>query len=188
MHELNNTAEDLLRVEHERSWANSFERELAKMNQCWHTVTNTLDERIRIFTKHVESLRSFYDELNSINSWMDGVSEFVEDRDKRWSMIDLDKLEELLVHAQELRNDLSNLQPNVDNVNHMASEISKLAEPLFAIELRKCVQSMNQRWTQIIEDSTMKTTSLREAIHTNNSITEELRSFYRWIELFEKVI
>lgn len=188
LHELNNTAEDLLRVEHERPWAHSFERELAKMNKCWHSVTNTLDERIRILTKHVDSLRSLHDEMDSINSWMDGVNEFVEDRDKRWSMVDLDKLEELLGHSQDLRTDIVNLQANVDNVNHIVGEVTKLAEPLYAIELRKQLQALNQRWAKITEDATVKATALRDAIHTNNSITEELRSFYRWIELFEKVI
>ncbi|XP_022701395.1 dystrophin-like isoform X1 [Varroa jacobsoni] len=186
LHELNNTAEDLLRLEHKRPWADSFERQLAKMNQCWHSVTNTLSERIRVFNRHVDTLRSLRDEMCSINSWMDGIAEFVEDHDKRWSMIDLDKLEELLDQTQNLRSDVAILQPNVDMVNHMAGEIRKVAEPAFAIELQKSVKAMNQRWAKITEEASSKASALKDAIHTNNSITEELRNLYRWIELFEK--
>ncbi|OQR72974.1 dystrophin-like [Tropilaelaps mercedesae] len=186
LHELNNTAEDLLRVEHERPWADSFERELKKMNQCWHTVTNTLEDRIRAFSKHVETLRNFRDEMDAINAWMDSIGEFVEDRDKRWSMIDLDKLEELLDQAQNVRSAIESLQPNVDNVNHIAGEISKVAEPAFAIEMRKAVTAMNQRWAKVTEEASTRASTLKDAIHTNNSITEEVRNLSRWIQLFEK--
>ena len=34
LHDLNNTAEDLLRAEQQQPWADSFERQLSKMNKC----------------------------------------------------------------------------------------------------------------------------------------------------------
>lgn len=187
LHDLNNTAEDLLRAEQQQPWADSFERQLSKMNKCWHNVTNTLADRIRILAKHIDSLRQFLEEVDTINNWMDGVGECEEDRDKRWSMIDLDQLEVILEKAQSLRSAVASYQPNVDSVNFVAEEMMKQAEPQFAGELRKKVVALNQRWDKLLAETVKNASDLKDAIHTSDSLTEEIRSLYRWIEEFEKV-
>lgn len=187
LHELNNTAEDLLRAEQQQPWAESFERQLSKMNKCWHNVSNTLAERIRTLTKQIDTLRLFLDEVGAINTWLDEIGEFVDERDKRLSMVDLDLLEKLLEETQNLRGDMAELQPNVDNINFMADEMMKLAEPQYAGEMRKMVLALNQRWEKATAVAASKASDLKDAIHTSNSLTEEVRSLYRWIEDFEKV-
>ncbi|XP_026474721.1 dystrophin, isoforms A/C/F/G/H-like [Ctenocephalides felis] len=154
----------------------------------WCDLVDDLEDKMRKLNAAIESVNQFNEDVSGLEVWMHDVEVFLED-EKDIPTGDEPTLEAKLEQSNALLDDLETLQPNVENINSIATKLQSTSQSQsFTTKLQSDLASLNQSWSETVTNVNAHNCNLKMALEKTKKVLREIQDTEKWLDQLEDEI
>jgi len=176
---INRTGENLQEKASTPVKAQQLHENLKQLNLRWDEISSAIDQRVFKLEAAIEQLKQFKNQAKGLNRWMGEMEVFLQAEDL--ALGDVETLKAQIQESDGVQDDIQTLEPNLDNIHDIAKHVASESEPTFAEELQDQVDSINKRWTHVLELASTQNENLKQALERSQKFITSIEDVQRWI-------
>ncbi|XP_023317412.1 dystrophin, isoforms A/C/F/G/H isoform X2 [Trichogramma pretiosum] len=158
-----------------------IKEQLQDLNSKWSDSPIILEERIQKLSKDIDVLKSFNNELQSLEDWLDRSKSWLNDISEDSTITDVETTKYKLRQVNELNDEINMTKPRVENLQTLTNNMLECSEPNFASELNTKLETVSYKWNAIVDGAKIQGEKYEKALRKNDEILNGIQDFNNWL-------
>ncbi|XP_031782476.1 dystrophin isoform X13 [Nasonia vitripennis] len=185
---VNKVGQDLISKMNGDAQGEKIKEELQDLNTKWSDIPIILEERLQKLSKDIESLKTFNEELNSLEGWLDRSVAHLREISEDTAIKDVETTEFKLQQVRELSEEINKTKPRIENLQTATNTMLENSEPNFASVLNGKLENISHKWNAIVDETKVQGDKYESALRKNDEIINGIEDFTNWLSALEDEI
>ncbi|XP_061169275.1 dystrophin-like isoform X1 [Saccostrea echinata] len=177
---INKTGKELIVKSGPHDKAQAMEKNLESLNSRWSHVSTEINSRLDKLERAIGQIKQYQNQTIGLNRWMEELDVFLHAPDPATG--DVPNLTAQMAESNGVKDDITTLQQNVNNIKDLCDQLTEDAEPKFTQKMTQEVTSLNEKWSKVVNLAEEQNTRLKEALERSQKMSERIRKMTEWLE------
>ncbi|XP_078330229.1 dystrophin-like isoform X4 [Crassostrea virginica] len=177
---INKTGRELIVKSGPHDKAQTMEKNLDSLNSRWNQVSRQINSRLSKLQRVIGQIKQYQNQSIGLTRWMEELGVFLHAPDPATG--DIPNLTAQLAESNGVKDDISTLQQNVNNIQDLCRQLTEEGDPEFTRNMTQEVTMLQEKWNKVVDLAGQQNCRLRDALESSQRMYDRIRLMTDWLE------